>query len=103
MFVSYVLIKEMTVGILKLIILIHNSSSLKEKRMVLHSLKARLRNNFNMAITQIDDEDKWQKSTLAIVGVEKDKRKMDSTLSQIINFIEAFNRVDLIDYDIELI
>lgn len=59
----------MTIGILKLTLFIHDSNSLKEKRVVLHSLKARLRNNFNVAVSQIGDEDKWQKSTLAVVGV----------------------------------
>lgn len=93
----------MTVGILRLAIFIENSHSLKEKRMVLHSLKARLRNSFNVAISQIDDEDKWQKATLAIVGVEKDKKNMNSVLSRIINFIEQFGNLNLINYEMELI
>ncbi len=93
----------MTVGILKIIIFIHNSNSLKEKRMILHSLKAKLRNNFNVAVTQIDDEDKWQKATLAIVGAERDRKNMNSILSGIINFIEQFNGVDLINHEMELI
>ncbi|MFA5411142.1 MAG: DUF503 domain-containing protein, partial [Candidatus Omnitrophota bacterium] len=71
----------MTVGILKLVIFIEDSNSLKQKRMVLHSLKARLRNNFNVAVTQIADEDKWQKATLAVVGAERDGRNMNSVLS----------------------
>lgn len=93
----------MTIGILKLVLFIPGSNSLKEKRMVLHSLKARLRNNFNVAITQIDDDDKWQKTTLAVVGVEKDRKNMNSILSRIINFIEEFRQISLIDYEMELI
>jgi len=93
----------MTVGILKIVLFIHESNSLKAKRIVLHSLKARLRNSFNVAVTQIDDQDKWQKTTLAVVGVEKDRQKMNSTLSGIVNFIEKFNSVGLIDYEMELI
>ena len=94
---------KMTIGILRLVIFIQNSHSLKEKRMVLHSLKARLRNNFNVAIAQIDDEDKWQRTTLAVVGVEKDRKNMNSILSGIVNFIEKFNSIDLINYEMELI
>ena len=75
----------------------------KEKRMVLHSLKARLRNNFNVAVSQIEDEDKWQKTTLAIVGVEKSRNNMNSVLSNIVNFIEKLNTVHLINYEMELI
>jgi len=93
----------MTIGILKLVLFIQHSNSLKEKRMVLHSLKARLRSKFNVAVTQIYDEDKWQKTTLAIVGVEKDRKNMNSTLSNIVNFIEASNNINLINYEMELI
>lgn len=93
----------MTVGILKLILFIQESNSLKAKRMILHSLKARLRNNFNIAIAQIDDEDKWQKTTLAVVSVEKDRKNTNHTLSSVVNFIERFNSINLIDYEMELI
>lgn len=93
----------MIIGILKIIIFIHNSNSLKEKRMALHSLKAKLRNSFNVAITQIDDEDKWQRASFAIVGVERNRKNMDSCLCSIINFIENFKGIDLIDHEIELI
>jgi len=71
--------------------------------MVLHSLKAKLRNNFNVSIAQIDDEDKWQRATLAVAGVERDRRNMNSTLSDVVNFIEKFNSINLIDYEMELI
>jgi len=93
----------MTIGILRLAIFIHGSSSLKEKRMVMHSLKAKLRNRFNVALTQIDDDDKWQKATLAVVGVERDRKNMNSKLSAILNFIEEFNNINLIDHEMELI
>jgi hypothetical protein len=93
----------MTIGFLRLVLFIANSNSLKEKRMVLHSLKARLRNNFNIAVQQIADEDKWQKSTLAVVGLSKDRKIINSTLSRIVNFVENFHGVELLDYEIELI
>jgi len=93
----------MTIGILKLVIFIPQSNSLKSKRMILHSLKARLRNSFNIAITQIDDQDKWQKSTLAIVGIEKNKNTINSILSNIVNFIERIDTIHLINYEMEMI
>lgn len=93
----------MTIGLLKVALFIPQSNSLKAKRMVLHSLKARLRNNFNVAVAQIDDEDKWQRTTLAVVGVESDRKNMNSILSSVVNFIERFNNLNLIDYEMELI
>lgn len=93
----------MTIGILKLVLFIPNSNSLKAKRMVLHSLKMKLRNNFNVAVNQIDDEDKWQKASLAVVGVENNRKNMNSVLSNIINFIEKLNGLELINYEMEMI
>lgn len=93
----------MTIGILKLTLFIHDSNSLKQKRMVLNSLKARLHNNFNVAVTEIDDEDKWQKATIAIVGVARDRKNINSSLCHIINFVEEFKNIDLIGHEIELL
>lgn len=93
----------MTVGILKITLFIQDSNSLKQKRMVLHSLKAKLRNNFNVAVTQIDDVDKWQKTTLAIVGAEMDRRNAESVLSGVLNFIEGLGSVNIINHEMELV
>lgn len=93
----------MTIGILKIVIFIYNSNSLKEKRMILQSLKGKLRNKFNIAVTEIQDEDKWQKATLAIVGVEKNRNRMNACLSCVINFVGSFNHVHLIDHEMGLI
>lgn len=93
----------MAIALLRLVLFIGHSNSLKTKRMVLHSLKARIRNAFNVAISEVDDEDKWQKSTLMVVGVEKDKRYIDREFNKIVNFIERFHQVSLIDYEMEMI
>ncbi|MEW6170116.1 MAG: DUF503 domain-containing protein [Candidatus Omnitrophota bacterium] len=59
----------MIIGALRLVLHIHDSFSLKEKRMVLRSFLVRLQNNFNVSVCQIGDQDKWQKITLAITTV----------------------------------
>jgi len=76
---------------------------LKDKRMILHSLKAKLRNSFNIAVAQVDDEDKWQKAVLAVVSVGKNRQNLNSNLSEVVNFVEAFGNLNLIDYEMEII
>jgi hypothetical protein len=93
----------MAIVLLKLVLFIGYSNSLKTKRMVLHSLKSRIRNTFNVAISEVDDVDKWQKSTLMIVGVEKSKKYIDREFNNIINFVENFHQVSIVDYEMELI
>ena len=93
----------MVIAVLRMILFIGSSNSLKTKRMALHSLKTRLRNKFNIAVSEVADQDKWQKSTLVIVGVGKDRKYLDGQLSKIINFIENFHQVSIVDYEVELI
>lgn len=92
----------MTIGVLTLELLIHDSNSLKAKRKVMQALIARVRNNFNLAVTQVGDEGKWQKATLALAGVEKYRNTMNSVLSAVIDYIRSCHSVYIIDYGIEL-
>jgi hypothetical protein len=86
-----------------MVLFIHDSNSLKEKRMILHSLKARLRNRFNISVLQTADEDKWQKASIAVVGAAINSRMMHRILSQVVNFVQDVNQFELIDYKMELI
>jgi len=93
----------MTIGILKLSLFIPFSNSLKEKRMVLSSFKQRLRNKFNVSITTLDDQDKWQRIELAVVCVGNNGRAVDTLLNTVVGFTKEFNQLELIDYTLELI
>ena len=93
----------MVIAVLSLNLFIADSNSLKAKRMILHSLKSRLRNKFNIAISEVDQHDKWQKCGLAIVGVNNNRRYIDGQFSKIINFIESFHQVTIVDYKMEMI
>lgn len=93
----------MIVGILKVLILVSESNSLKEKRMVLRSLKNKLKNNFNVSVTEIGDQDKWQKSTLALSTVGTQKASLNSLISNIINYLEDNKQIQLLDYEMEMI
>jgi len=93
----------MTLGLLQIIIRIPNSNSLKEKRMVLRSLKDKLRNKYNISLAEIDSHDKWQKSVLAVAKVDKERVMVDRAFGNIVDFIKDFNGVELIDYQTELL
>lgn len=93
----------MVIGLLKIILFMGDCNSLKSKRMVLHSLKARLRNRFNIAISEISDHDKWQKTTIAMVSVQNEKSYIDREFNKIINFIENFKQASIVDYEMHLL
>jgi len=93
----------MLVGILNVALYIYDSHSLKERRMVLNSLKTKLRNHFNISVTETDDTYKWQKASLGIVNVGHNRQEVNSLLSKIVNFIERSKDINIIDYTVEII
>ena len=93
----------MIIGVIKFLIFISSSSNLKEKRMILRSLKNKLRDNFNISVIELDDHDKWQRSTLALATIGSKKASVNSMLSNIINFLEDSKQFQLLDYEMEII
>jgi len=72
-------------------------SSLKEKRYVLASLKARLSQRYNVAIAEVGYQDKWQRSLLAVVTVGVNGQAVETTCSNVMKFLEKDHRLSVLD------
>lgn len=92
----------MIIGLLKIAVYIDKSNSLKDKRMVLHSMTKRIRNCFNVSIIQYDHQDKWQKAALAVVSAGLDRASVNSHLTTVCNYIRRNANLEILDYEIEL-
>ncbi len=79
----------MMIGSLIMEIHIHDSGSLKEKRMIVRSLKEKLRTKFNVAVSEVDNQDLWQIATVAVVTVGPDKKHVENVLQNILNFVDS--------------
>ena len=92
----------MNVGIAKLTLRLPASSSLKDKRRVINSIRERVRNKFNVSIAEVDQNDTWQTAIIGITCVSNNVRHADQTLDNVLEFIEA-DRPDaeVIDCDME--
>ncbi len=91
----------MVIGVLLVDLYIPNKSSLKGKRMIIRSLKTRLRNKFNLAVSEVDHNDLWQRAGLALVGVSNGGDGLVSMLNSALHFIEREKRVQVLDYSIQ--
>jgi uncharacterized protein len=91
----------MVVGVLRIELLIPGVESLKEKRMVLRSLKDRLKNNFNISVSEVGMQDKWQRAVLGAAGVSGDKAYLNGQLDKVIDYIERFNGIEMVHYEME--
>jgi len=95
--------ETMVVGTLTVRILIPGAQSLKDKRRVLKGLKDRIRNGFNVSVSEIDANDLWQRATLGIAMAGDDRRYINGALSDLINFLRAQPGSQLVDYELEFL
>lgn len=93
----------MNIGVLIVDIHIPLNNSLKGKRMVLQSLKRRIRTKFNVSVSETGSQDLWQRAHLSIAIVGSDKRVIDSTLLAVKKFILKESRIEILDYQLEMI
>lgn len=93
----------MVIGAITIKIHIPWSHSLKEKRMVVKSICAKVHNKFNVSIAEIDDQDLHQIIVLGISYVTTDKAQADSIADHVINFIESSTEGSIVSIDREII
>ena len=78
----------MVVGTLVITLQVPDSGSLKEKRQVVRSLTARLRQTFNVGVAEVGDQDLWQSAVIGIACVSADSRHADEMCQKILGFVE---------------
>ena len=77
----------MIVGLLSVELHLPGAHSLKEKRMVLRSVKDRLK-KFNVAVAEVDHQDLWQRASLGVVTVSTTDAHADQELAAVVEEIE---------------
>ena len=94
---------KMVVGLLELSIRIPDSNSLKEKRWVLKSLLARIRNKFNVSVSEVGAHDTWQMAVIGVAHIGNDRRHANEVLDHIVDFAEQIRQIEVLDSKIEFI
>ena len=80
----------MIVGVLKVELYIPSARSLKEKRRELRSIKERLRSNFNVSVSEVDNHDLWQRASLGISVTGADYAHLQEVADRILEFLERY-------------
>ncbi|ADO73950.1 DUF503 domain-containing protein [Stigmatella aurantiaca] len=93
----------MFVCVARLTLQIPESGSLKAKRQVLRRVTDRVKARFNVAVAEVDDQDLWQKASLALAVVGNERRHVDEQMEKIIHFVEEMYVAPLISREKELL
>jgi uncharacterized protein YlxP (DUF503 family) len=77
----------MVVGLLSLELHVAGARSLKDKRMVLRSVKDRLR-RLNVAVSELEHQDVWQRAGLGVVTIAPSEALAERELDAVVDLIE---------------
>jgi uncharacterized protein len=89
------------IGILTVELEIAGADSLKEKRKVLNRVKERVRNKFNVSISEIEGHDLWNYAVLGVVIATNEQKFANQVLCKVVDLVEQIRDCELADYAME--
>lgn len=76
--------------------------SLKEKRMIVKSLIARLQNKYHVSAAEIDEQDVHQIIVIGVAAVVPHNARADSLMEDISRFVEENTEAEVVDEEWEI-
>lgn len=92
----------MIVAVCEINIMIYESHSLKDKRQIIKSIIGRIQSRFNVSIAEVEYNDNWKLTKLGIACVSNDNNHLNEIMQNVIKFIDGDSRVEIVDYNIEM-
>ena len=76
--------------------------SLKEKRMIVKSLIAKLQNKFHVSAAEVDEQDTHRIIVIGVAAIVPHNAAADSLMEKISQFVEENTEAEIIDEEREL-
>lgn len=80
---------------LQITFMIFDSYSLKDKRRVIKGMMERIRNRFNVSISEIEDHEIWNKCVVGVACVSNSEKLCNQMFDQVIHFIDENTYVEI--------
>ncbi len=81
---------------------IAESNSLKTKRGVLSRLLRRARNEFNVSLAEVGENDHWKKAQIGFSVVGNDQRYVNGKIDHLIRFIDGQRLAEIVNTRTEI-
>ncbi len=94
---------HVAVGVCIVELYLGEAASLKDKRRILRSILDRIKARYNVSIAEVDQQDLWQRATVAFVCVSNDQSRTYQVLNSVVKFMENQNHAQLLDYQTEIL
>ena len=79
---------------------LRDSHSLKQKRHVVKSLTAALRQRFNVSVSEVDHQDLWQRAAIAIAAVGAAEYHLRRVTTEIERYVETWPAVEVLEVEV---
>lgn len=79
---------------------IYEAHSLKEKRSVIKRILTRAHNEHNVAVSELDYQNLWQRTLLGFVTISSDKVQAEKELDRIKSLIDSFPEIERTTTDV---
>lgn len=76
--------------------------SLKEKRMVVKSLLAKIRNKFQVSAAEVEDQDIHQSIVIGVAAIVPHSAQADSLMDEIVSFVEQNTEAEIVKEEREI-
>lgn len=73
---------------------LYDCHSLKDKRSVIKRLKNRLQKELNVAISELDHQDLWQRATFGIVTISNTREIGEQVIQQALDIVDAHSEIE---------
>ena len=91
----------MTLGTVMIQLQLPGCRSLKEKRTILKRLTTRIRNDFNVSVSEVDKQDFHQSAAIGVAIVSNDRAFANAVLSKVVNRVDRESECYMQDYTLE--
>jgi uncharacterized protein YlxP (DUF503 family) len=92
----------MFVGAAELVLHVPHSRSLKAKRAVVNALKGRIQTRLHVSVSEVADQDLWQRATLGVAVVSGDVGQVEEMLQAVRRLAEGSLDGHLVSYRQEI-
>ncbi len=95
----------MFVGVLRLSLHLPAPGSLKSKRHLVRSAIDRVKAKFNVSISEVADNDLWQRSVIGVAAVGNDHSFVNESLDKVADFVASMHggQIQVTSRDIEIV
>ena len=92
----------MKIAVLKIRLYAPWVHSLKEKRMIIKSLLAKIRNKFQVSAAEVEEQDVHQILVIGVAAIVPNSAQADSLMDEIVDFVEQNTEAEIVAEEREI-